>query len=180
LALDDGYVVVVQHPVTTEYEQAFAQVTETLHAVDALGTSAVWFWPNVDAGSDATSKAIRVYREQLRPERMHFFRNMPPEEFLRLLIGAKALIGNSSVAIREGSFLGIPSVDIGDRQRGRQHGANVAHASYDRREIADAAREQIEHGRYTSEHIYGDGQSGARVARVLAEARLTIEKRLCY
>jgi UDP-hydrolysing UDP-N-acetyl-D-glucosamine 2-epimerase len=178
--LTDGYVVVVQHPVTTEYADAFSQVTETLHAVDQLDTAAIWFWPNVDAGSDATSKAIRVFREEQRPERMHFFRNVPPEDFLRLLIGGSALIGNSSVAIREGSFLGIPAVNIGDRQTGRQCGANVMHAGYDRDEIVDAARKQMANGRYRSEHIYGDGKSGSRVAKVLAEAPLTIEKRLCY
>lgn len=178
--LEQGYVVVMQHPVTTEYSQAFAHVTETLHAVDDLDTPAIWFWPNVDAGSDATSKAIRVFREQHRPARMHFFRNVPPEDFLRLLIGSSALIGNSSVAIREGSFLGIPAVDIGDRQAGRQRGANVMHAGYKRAEIVDAARKQIANGRYRSEHLYGDGKSGARVAKVLAEAPLTIEKRLCY
>ena len=178
--LDDGYVVVVQHPVTTEYDRAFSQVTETLHAVDELAVPAIWFWPNVDAGSDATSKAIRVFRETRRPERMHFFRNMPPEEFLRLLIGSKALVGNSSVGIREGSFLGIPTVDIGDRQHGRKKGRNVVEVGYDRAAIAAAAREQIAHGRYAAEHIYGDGRSGPRVAQVLAEAPLTIEKRLCY
>ena len=178
--LDDGYVVVIQHPVTTEYAQSYAHVTETLHAVDELGVPAVWFWPNVDAGSDATSKAIRVFREQRRPERMHFFRHVPAEDFLRLLIRSSALVGNSSVAIREGSFLGVPAVDVGDRQAGRRHGANVVHAGYDRGEIAAAARRQIEHGRYESEHIYGDGRSGARIAEVLATTPLTIEKRLCY
>ncbi|MGN6800172.1 MAG: UDP-N-acetylglucosamine 2-epimerase [Gaiellaceae bacterium] len=178
--LDDGYVVVLQHPVSTEYDRAFAHVTETLHAVDDLGAPALWFWPNVDAGSDATSKAIRVFRETQRPEQMHFFRNMPPEQFLRLLIGSRAVIGNSSVAIREGSFLGIPAVDVGDRQRGRECGANVMHADYDRADILQVARAQIAHGPYPSEHIYGDGQSGGRVADVLAAAPLTIEKRLCY
>jgi UDP-hydrolysing UDP-N-acetyl-D-glucosamine 2-epimerase len=178
--IDEGYVVVMQHPVTTEYEQSFAHITETLHAVEDLGMPALWFWPNVDAGSDATSKAIRVFREERRPRRMHFFRNVPPEDFLRLLVGSSALIGNSSVAIREGSFLGIPAVDIGDRQAGRQHGANILHAGYDRAEIAAATRKQMSHGRYAAEHIYGDGRSGARVAHVLATAPLTIEKRLCY
>jgi UDP-hydrolysing UDP-N-acetyl-D-glucosamine 2-epimerase len=178
--LEDGYVVVIQHPVTTEYAQSYAHVTETLHAIEELGVSAVWFWPNVDAGSDATSKAIRVFREQRRPERMHFFRHVPAEDFLRLLIGSSALVGNSSVAIREGSFLGVPAVDIGDRQSGRLRGANVAHAGYDRAEIAAAARRQIAHGRYESEHLYGDGRSGERVAEVLATTPLTIDKRLCY
>jgi UDP-N-acetylglucosamine 2-epimerase len=148
--------------------------------VEELDLPAVWFWPNVDAGSDATSKAIRVFREQRQPERMHFLRHVPAEDFLRLLFNSSTVIGNSSVAIREGSFLGVPAVDIGDRQAGRRHGANVVHAGYDRAEIAAAARRQIAHGRYESEHIYGDGRSGKRVAEVLATAPLTLEKRQCY
>lgn len=178
--LGRGYVVVLQHPVTTAYRDAYDQVTETLHAVNDLELPAIWFWPNVDAGSDATSKAIRVFRERVEPQRMHFFRNMPPADFLRLIRDCSALIGNSSVAIREGSFLGVPAVDIGDRQTGRQRGSNVAHAEYDRSSIAAAAQAQIAHGRFAPEHIYGDGASGGRVADVLARADLSIEKRLTY
>jgi GDP/UDP-N,N'-diacetylbacillosamine 2-epimerase (hydrolysing) len=178
--LDDGYVIVIQHPVTTSYGDSFAQVTETLYAVNGLGVPALWFWPNVDAGSDGTSKGIRVFREVERPEAMHFFRNMEPRDFLRLLVGARAIVGNSSVAIREGSFLGVPAVNIGDRQSGREHGANVVHVGYDRREIAAATRAQVAHGPYAQEHIYGDGSAGRRIAEVLATAPLTIEKRLWY
>jgi GDP/UDP-N,N'-diacetylbacillosamine 2-epimerase (hydrolysing) len=90
------------------------------------------------------------------------------------------VIGNSSVAIREGSFLGIPAVDIGDRQQGRERGANVVQAGYERNDIVRAAELQIAHERYAPELIYGDGKSGGRVAAVLSEAPLTIEKRLTY
>jgi UDP-hydrolysing UDP-N-acetyl-D-glucosamine 2-epimerase len=178
--LDDGYLVVAQHPVTTEYEQALNHVTETLYAVDSLGLPALWFWPNVDAGSDGTSKGIRMFRERERPGLMHFFRNMPPESFLRLVLGSQAVVGNSSMAIRECSFLGVPAVDIGDRQAGRERGANVVNVPYDRQAIADAVRRQIDNGRYPSEHIYGDGRAGERIAEVLATCPLTIEKRLWY
>ena len=178
--LDDGYLVVAQHPVTTEYGEALDHVTETLYAVDSLGMPALWFWPNVDAGSDGTSKGIRVFRERERPALMHFFRNMPPESFLRLVVGSKAVVGNSSMAIRECSYLGVPAVDVGDRQAGRERGANVLNVPYERRAIADAIRRQVENGRYASEHIYGDGRAGERIAEVLATCPLTIEKRLWY
>ena len=105
---------------------------------------------------------------------------MPPEDFLRLLDDAARLVGNSSVAIRECSFLGVPAVDIGDRQAGRERGANVIDVRHDRDAIIAAVRAQIAHGRYPSEHIYGDGRSGERIAEVLATAPLTIEKRLWY
>ena len=85
----------------------------------------LWFWPNVDAGSDGTSKGIRVFREREKPANFHLFRNMFPEDFLRLLVHATAIVGNSSVAIRECSYLGVPAVNIGTRQQGRERGANV-------------------------------------------------------
>jgi UDP-hydrolysing UDP-N-acetyl-D-glucosamine 2-epimerase len=179
-ALDSGYVIVLQHPVTTAHDHALQQVTETLHAMKDVDLPTLWFWPNVDAGSDGTSKGIRTFREVERPSRFHFFRNMPPESFLRLLYGSRAIVGNSSVGIRESAFLGVPAVDIGNRQRGREHGVNVVHVPHDRSRIANAVRNQIEHGRYPSEHLYGDGDSGRRIANILASTPLRIEKRLWY
>jgi UDP-hydrolysing UDP-N-acetyl-D-glucosamine 2-epimerase len=178
--LDADYAVVMQHPVTTEYEQARAQVVETLYAMRDAGVPTIWFWPNVDAGSDGTSKGIRIFRETERPGGFHFFRNMPPEDFLRLLYGSRVLVGNSSVAIRECSFLGVPAVNIGSRQRGREHGANVHHADYSRESILAAVRAQLGRGRYRTEPLYGDGASGPRIADALATCSLGIEKRLCY
>lgn len=180
LALDDGYALVIQHPVTTEYADARAQIDETLHAMHELAMPTLWFWPNVDAGSDGTSKGIRVFREAHHPRNMHFFRNMPPEDFLRLFAGASVIVGNSSVAIREGSFLGVAAINVGGRQHGREHGGNVLHTGYDRSEIVEAVRTQLANGRYPSEHIYGDGHAGPRIAEILATCRLTIEKRLAY
>src|SRR6266545_1466287 len=84
--LSGGYLVVMQHPVTTEYDEARTQVDETLYAVKDAGLPVLWFWPNVDAGSDGTSKGIRMLREQEKPQNFHFFRNMFPEDFLRLLV----------------------------------------------------------------------------------------------
>src|SRR6476661_6750773 len=78
-----GYVVVMQHAVTTEYEKAREHVNETLHAVHELGLPTLWFWPNVDAGSDGTSTGMRAFREQIKPTQMHFFKNMEGTDFLR-------------------------------------------------------------------------------------------------
>src|SRR5688572_3144375 len=134
--LSNGYLVVMQHPVTTEYEEARMQVDETLYAVKDTGLPVLWFWPNVDAGSDGTSKGIRVFREKEKPENFHFFRNMFPEDFLRLLHRATAIVGNSSVAIRECSFLGVPAVNIGTRQMGRERGHNVIDVEHESTAIA--------------------------------------------
>ena len=178
--LSKGYLVVMQHPVTTEYEEARKQVEETLYAVKDLGLPVLWFWPNVDAGSDGTSKGIRVFRENEKAENFHFFRNMFPEDFLRLLFGATAIVGNSSVAIRECSYLGVPAVNIGSRQTGRERGRNVIDVEHDRQAIRGAVCEHMRRSRPEPDQLYGDGRAGQRIAATLASADLNIEKRLTY
>lgn len=180
LHLDDGYLVVLQHPVTTEHEAARAQVTETLHAVHTSGRETLWFWPNVDAGSDGTSNAIRAFRENEHPANVHFFKNFAPTDFLRLLCNAGALVGNSSVGIRECSFLGVPTVNVGSRQGGRERGTNVIDVGYDRQEILRAIDSHLEHGPFAPDHLYGDGMAGPRIAQLLADVPLRVEKRLAY
>ena len=90
------------------------------------------------------------------------------------------LIGNSSASIREGAFLGTPAVNVGSRQQGRERGANVTDVGHDREQIVDAVQRQAAHGRYPSEHIYGDGGAGKRIAKILAEAPLSVQKRIQY
>jgi UDP-hydrolysing UDP-N-acetyl-D-glucosamine 2-epimerase len=180
LDLTKGYVVVMQHPVTTEYESARHQTVETLRAVRELGMASFWFWPNVDAGSDGTSNAIRAFREAERPANIHFFKNFAPTDFLRLIANSRCLVGNSSVGIREASFLGVPVVNVGSRQQGRDRGVNVIDTGHDRAEILAAIRTQLENGKYPRDPMYGDGHAGEAIAECLAIAPLTVEKRLAY
>jgi len=176
LDLSKGYIVVMQHPVTTEYQLARAHVTETLHAVHDAGVPTLWFWPNVDAGSDGTSTGVRAFRENVAPRNIHFFKNMEPDDFLRLIYNSQCLIGNSSVGIREASFLGIPVVNIGSRQQGRERGPNVLDVGYNRQEIGRAMQQQLAHGKYPRDATYGDGDAGKRIANLLAEVPFKIEK----
>jgi UDP-hydrolysing UDP-N-acetyl-D-glucosamine 2-epimerase len=178
--LSNGYLVVMQHPVTTEYELARQHVSETLYAVRDTGLPTLWFWPNVDAGSDGTSGGIRSFREREMPVNIHFFKNMSPTDFLRLIYNSRCLIGNSSVGIRESSYLGVPVVNIGTRQAGRERDSNVIDVDYDRAQIAGAIERHMSNGRYSQNLRYGDGHAGKRIAQLLAEVPLRIEKRLMY
>lgn len=164
----NGYLVVLQHPDTTEFEHGREQVTETLHAVAELGMPAMWFWPNVDAGSDGTSKAIRAFREKENPANIHFFKNMRGTDFLKVLYNSSGIVGNSSVAIRECSYLGVPAVNIGNRQFGRERGANVLDCGYDRRVITGAIRQHLRNVEIEPEQLYGDGKAGGRIAELLS------------
>ena len=175
-----GYIVVMQHPVTTEYASARKDVEETLKAVYELDIPTFWFWPNVDAGSDGTSSGIRSFREIHKPQNIHFFKNMEPNDFLKLLVNSKCLIGNSSVGIRECGYLGVPVVNIGTRQNKRQRASNVIDTVYDKNEIIKAIQNRIEAKDIVSENIYGDGQSGDRIATILANTELSFHKTIMY
>jgi UDP-hydrolysing UDP-N-acetyl-D-glucosamine 2-epimerase len=166
----EPYVLMVQHPVTTSYGQGLEQVCQTLDALKSVPKlQKVVMWPNVDAGSDDVSKGIRHFRETNRDEPMYYYKNFSPEDYARVLNNAACCIGNSSSFIREGAFLGVPAVIVGDRQRGREHGKNVVFAPYDAFEIMQAVLGQIAHGRYDPDAIFGDGDAGARIANRLAE-----------
>lgn len=178
--LKTDYLVVMQHPVTTEHERARAQVMETLQAVHEIGLPTFWFWPNVDAGSDGTSRGIRQFRELERQSKIHFFKNMEPEDFLRLVYNSRCLVGNSSVGIREASFLGVPTVNVGTREAGRERGSNVLDVDYDMLQIKSAIQKQLAHGRYSSDTLYGRGGAGLRIAGILRDVPLKFEKRLTY
>jgi UDP-hydrolysing UDP-N-acetyl-D-glucosamine 2-epimerase len=178
--LDDGFAVVMQHPVTTEFDDAADQIVETLEAVIRLDVNAFWFWPNIDAGSDSVSKMIRTYREQGKMKRVHFFRNLKPEDFLKLMVRSRCIVGNSSVSIREGSFLGVPAVNVGTRQQYRERGINVLDVDYDADKIRTAIEIQYQKGRYESDTLYGDGEAGPRIANHLATESLDYEKVLTY
>jgi UDP-hydrolysing UDP-N-acetyl-D-glucosamine 2-epimerase len=180
LDLSGGYLVVLQHPVTTEHGVARQHVEETLHAVADSGIPTLWFWPNPDAGSDGTSRGIRGFRETHNPDTVHFFKNMAPTDFLRVIHRASCLVGNSSAGIREGSFLGVPVVNIGSRQSGRDRAANVLDVDYDRSAIAEGIHRQIAYGRYPSDSLYGDGAAGSRIAEALARIEPRTRKRLNY
>jgi UDP-hydrolysing UDP-N-acetyl-D-glucosamine 2-epimerase len=174
------YLLMMQHPVTTEYGHGLEQIEATLHAVKAQGMQTLVFWPNIDAGSAQVSKGLRLFREHGEDHGFHFFRNLPPEIFIKLMAHCACMVGNSSAALREGAFLGVPAVTVGTRQHDRETGGNVARAGHDPDEIARAIRRQVEHGPYESDHLFGAGTAGTKIAEILATCRPAVQKRLHY
>jgi len=178
--LTKPYIIVIQHPVTTEYEMNSAHINETIEAIDGLRIPTIWIWPNMDAGSDAIAKGIRVFREHRQPDWIHFFKSLPIELFAPLLKNASCIVGNSSSGIREASFLGVPSVNIGSRQDGRERGLNVIDVENNVKEIKEAIKSQVAHGAFEPSAIYGEGQAGKKIAHILKNFEFKIQKRITY
>ena len=91
------------------------------------------------------------------------------------------MIGNSSAGIRESCYFGIPVVNIGSRQNGRERGKNVMDVSYDRHEISAAIEKQLLRETYPIEFIFGNGTAGKQISDILAKYHLkSIQKKTIY
>jgi UDP-hydrolysing UDP-N-acetyl-D-glucosamine 2-epimerase len=174
------YMLVAFHPVTTEYGLEKDETFNLLRALSDFAVPTVWLWPNIDAGSDHVSKAIRIYRETQSASWLRLIKNFPPDIYLKVLAGATCAIGNSSSFVRDSSFFGTPVVLVGDRQRGREIADNVLPVHPIHAEITAAIRKQLDHGRYAPSHLYGDGDASRRIAEHLAQLDIYVQKILSY
>jgi UDP-hydrolysing UDP-N-acetyl-D-glucosamine 2-epimerase len=178
--LSKPFLLVTQHPVTTEYGAGEDQIMASLQAVRATGMPAIALWPNADAGSDDIARGMRKWRERGLADKMRFFKNLPIDIYTGLMARTACMIGNSSSGIREGAFIGTPVVNVGTRQVARERGQNVIDVPHETQPIQQAILKQVQHGRYEADPIYGDGGAGPRVANILATQSVTIQKRITY
>ncbi len=176
------YIVVLYHPVTTEYSLKNKNIKIIIETISKINLQTVWLWPNIDAGANQISKTLRTYREANKINNIRFFKNFEPHDYLMLLKNCKCLVGNSSSAIREGSFLGIPSVNIGNRQSSREHGKNLITVKDAKEEIYKAINIQLSKKKYKSEKIFGDGNSAEKMIKVIEklDVNFDVKKNLFY
>ena len=177
------FIILMQHPVTTEYNIAGKQIDETIKAVKILnkkGIKILWLWPNIDAGSDIFSKRIRMFRERNNNlKNIIFYKNFNPEDYAKLLNNCSCIVGNSSSGIREAAYLGIPTVNIGTRQNFRETAINVSHVNYSSKNITKAVLKKI-NKKYKKSKLYGDGNAGKRIAKILSTCDLSLVKKINY
>ena len=165
------YILMLQHPVTTSYKKGFDQTMETLTALNNFDEfQKIVLWPNVDAGSNDVSKAIRTFREnEIDLSKFYFIKNLSPEDYAILLKNAICCVGNSSSFIRECSFLGVPSVIVGDRQSKREHGINAIFCEHNHSVIQEKIKSQIKKNRYKKQTIFGEGNAGVKIAQEISK-----------
>ena len=166
--IEKPFLLSIYHPVTTDYGKNRDNAEALLKAIDEVGIPTIMLWPNNDAGSDEVAKAMRVRFDQGNMEKLHFIRNMAIEDYLTLMARCAAVIGNSSSGIMEAGFLGVPCVNIGNRQEGREQTHNVLNVAPEKDAIVEAIRAQIAQKEYPQDRLFGDGKSGDRIAEVLA------------
>jgi UDP-hydrolysing UDP-N-acetyl-D-glucosamine 2-epimerase len=183
VAAGTPFLLVVQHPVTEEFERAEAQIEATMAALRCFDLPKIIILPNNDAGS----LMIRAGIDRHRHGDMRVFANLPREDYLGLMAMAACMVGNSSSALLEAPTFRLPAVNLGRRQLDRLQGANVINAPFERQPIVEAIQHgldpQFRQQLHTSANPYGDGRSAQRILDLLLGTAVTdqlLVKRLTY
>ena len=182
--IKNPYIVVLFHPDTTEILKLENQIDVLIKSVyefsEENNSQVVWFWPNIDAGSDKISSYLRKFREKFPNQKIRFIVNLEPEDYLKVINECKVIVGNSSSGIREASFMGIPSVNVGLRQNNREKYLNVKDSDFDVKKLKKFILLQFKKGRYKKSNLYGTGNAGKKIIDILGKVDLSIKKELNY
>lgn len=175
------FLLLIQHPVTTEYEQSYNQIQETLAAIKELDMQTIMLWPNADAGTELIVKGIRHFLLKNSMPKLYAYKRLKAQTFINLMRLTDCFITNSSSGPSEACYFGTPVVNVGTRQNGRERGAHIIDVGYKKDEIISAVRGQLSHGKYEPEYLYGKPPVGAKMAEILATTDLSkIQKKLAY
>ena len=166
LSNEEGYFLVIQHPVTTEFDKAGDQMTVTLEALQVVGVQTLLIYPNPDAGSASMVRSIRNHARKYKKQNVikAAFKNLPFATYLNLLRNCEGLVGNSSSGIREAS-----------RQSGRERTSNIVDVPHDVDQIKhhlSLSLQKRDKGYLSDDCIYGDGTAGDKIASILSTINL--------
>ncbi len=169
------YIILIQHPVTTEYKNASLQMEVTLNALQEIGIQTVLIYPNPDAGSVEMVRAIRKHNRAYKKDTVicNAYKNISFDSYLNLLKNCSCLVGNSSSGIREAHLFDIPVVNIGSRQRNRERTSNIVDVDHCKKSIKKAVLESLnEEKAFSNDNIYGDGTASIQIADILSSINL--------
>lgn len=182
--LDKPYMSVTFHPATLEGEEAEQQMQELLDALQDFENMKFIF---TKANADAGGRKMNAMMEKFVAEHDNcaVFASLGMKRYINLLRHSDGIIGNSSSGIVEAPTIGIPTVNIGNRQRGRLQADSVINCAPQKLEIIEAVKtsqtaEFRERARHTV-NPYGDGSTSERIVQTITEylyrSKICLEKK---
>lgn len=166
LSQNDDYFVTLYHPVTTELEKNEQVIFNIVNATSKFNIKNIIIWPNSDGGSEQISKKLRTLRELNIMKNYKIYKNLPIDYYIPLIKHSKCLVGNSSSAIRDGAFIGVPAVNVGKRQNSRLTSKNVVQSSNEMKDIYKKIKTQYGK-KFKPSKLYGAGDAGKKILQIL-------------
>lgn len=180
ISQNDDYFVTLYHPVTTELDKNEQTIINIVNATSKFNIKNILIWPNSDAGSEQISQKLRTLRELNAIHNYKILKNLPIEYYIPLIKHSKCLIGNSSSAIRDGSFVGVPAVNVGTRQNNRLFCSNVVQSGADEKSIFKSIKLQLQK-KYKPSNLYGNGDASKKIIKILKKIeRFSCQKLIAY
>ena len=182
--LDKPLFLLIQHPVTTEFEKSDLQIKMTLGALSKLKNQTIAILPNSDAGNEQIINQLRIFSKKC--SFLKVFPNLPRNDYLGFLKHCSALIGNSSSGLIEGSYLHTPVINIGIRQLGREKDVNVIDVPiFSKSLILNALKKSLKkkNKKIKNSSIYGTGNASKKIVQYLETILINpqmIQKKLVY
>jgi UDP-N-acetylglucosamine 2-epimerase (non-hydrolysing)/GDP/UDP-N,N'-diacetylbacillosamine 2-epimerase (hydrolysing) len=182
---EDPFLLVLQHSDSSIAEQSSEQMAETTAAVMETGLRTLMVFPCSDQGFEGIISEIERVADG---KTITAHRNIPAPDFIGLQKISAALIGNSSAGLIEAPYFGLPAINIGNRQLGRERASNVIDVAYDRKAIAAAVKIALHNESFLKkiadeEPPFGDGKAYERIVKVLADLTIDaklLDKRMTY
>lgn len=182
----EPFILLIKHPLSSELEETENQMRITLQAVSELEFKTIVTYPNSDSGSYEMIKVIQTFEKRF--DFIKAFKTLPRDIFVNLQRKAALLLGNSSAGILEAPFLGLPVVNVGNRQKQRQHSENIIFVPHDKEQIKKAVNKAIFDDAFKKlckncSNPYGDGYSGERITKIIATTEIDkklINKQITY
>ena len=164
----EEYAILIFHPVTTELGYLEKQIDTVIASIIHSKKNFVVIYPNNDPGSKII---LNAYKQLENNNRFRMYPSLRFEYFLTLLKHADFIIGNSSAGITEAGVYGVPTINIGSRQKNRTKNKNIKNVQNNQEEIQDAI-EQIKGKKVDSSYDFGDGQSSKRFFGIISEDKV--------
>lgn len=185
LSPDKPVLLLLQHSVTWQVENAEAQIRETMAAIEEMQFQTLAVYPCADPGYDAILRVLSEYRSK---PYFQLYPNIEFRDFWGLMNIATAFIGNSSAGLLESPSFKIPFVNVGIRQQGRLRSNNVIDVDHDRNAISDAVHRCIEDNSFRAKLLqcetpYGDGYASNRIVSILTDLNIgenIIQKKMTF
>ena len=168
ISISSDFGIVMFHPDTLEGKQTIDWVSSLIQVIEKSSMKWFWFWPNPDHGTNLVSKTLRRNREAGKLQNVRFIINLPPEQFITIALKSKLMIGNSSFGIREASFIGLPVINLGKRQSGRQRASNVVEVQEANTQELELKVQEQTKAKYPSSNLYGTGSAGKKSAEIIS------------
>ncbi len=184
LKIKGDEILLVQHPVTTQFGESEKQIISILNAISKLKKTTIAIAPNSDAGNNEIFENLKKYSMQF--DFIKMYPNIPRRDYLGFLQNCGVLVGNSSSGLIEGSYFNIPVINLGIRQEGRERGKNVINIKeITTTSVLNAIQNALDlkNKKFKKEWIYGKGNASKKITKYLERIKLDrnlLQKQLVY